>query len=66
MAPMTRWVTEFALRLARQQGIRLLKPGETRPPNYYMGNHWTGRPFVSSDDAVVPADPDPKAARRDA
>ena len=48
MTPMSQRLKDFAHRLAVKHGIRELKPGESRPENYYIGNRATGRPFVSS------------------
>ncbi len=55
---MSQRLKDLGHRLALKHGIRELKPGESRPENYYIGNRATGRPFISSDDAVVRAEPD--------
>lgn len=35
----------LAARIREEYGIVPLKPGETRPPGYYMVDHYWGRPL---------------------
>jgi hypothetical protein len=40
--------------LGREVGIRPLQPGETRPDDYYVVSHFSGRPIVKDRNATVP------------
>ncbi len=42
-----------ALRLAEEAGIRPLQDGERRPADFYLVNHFTGRPVVKNRNAVI-------------
>jgi hypothetical protein len=43
-----------ARQLAQEAGIRRLQPGEARPDDFYVVNHFTGQPIVKDRNAVVP------------
>jgi hypothetical protein len=39
---MSKILREVARRLAEEDGVPPLRPGQRRPPGYYMENHYTG------------------------
>jgi hypothetical protein len=43
---------ELGRRIAAEEGIRPLLPGQRRPDGYYMVNHYTGEPLVPRNSVV--------------
>lgn len=43
---------ELLKRIAAEEGIRPLLPGQRRPDGYYMVNHYTGEPLVPRNSVV--------------
>ena len=52
MARMNEALKAVARRIAREEGIRVLLPGQRRPDDYYVANHYTGEPLVPRNSVV--------------